>query len=68
MMRYRVYLLDSGNKIFHGQDGEAPDDAAAIAAACNLFETHNILQPSAAQGIEVWLGRNLVFNSQAGAD
>jgi hypothetical protein len=67
MVRYRVYLLDSAHKIFHGQDVEAPDDAAAIAAAWDLFETHNALQPSAANGVEVWLGRNLVFNSLAGA-
>ena len=39
MAHYRIYLLDESVKIFHGEDFEASDDAAAIAAAWQLLET-----------------------------
>ena len=61
MAHYRIYLLDESVKIFHGEDFEAPDDAAAIAAAWQLLETHNRGRPATAVGIEVWAGKSRIF-------
>ena len=64
MKRYRVYLLNDLGMSFHAEDVEAFDDADAIAAAWNLLEVHNTNHPDiASYGIEVRLGRNVIFNS-----
>jgi hypothetical protein len=61
MAHYRIYLLDDSVKIFHGEDVEAPDDAAAIAAGWQMLETHNLGSSAMAHGIEVWAGRSRIF-------
>ena len=63
MLRYRVYLLDDQGRIFHGADIEAPDDAAAVAAARRVLEAHNVTDPNIAYGFEVWLATDLIFSS-----
>jgi hypothetical protein len=63
MLCYRIYLLDDLGKIFHGEDVQASDDAASIAAAWKLLETHNASDPDIAYGIEIWLGKALILNS-----
>jgi hypothetical protein len=67
MLYYRVYLLNDLGKIFRGEDVQAYDDAAAVAAGWNLLETHNASDPDIAYGIEIWLGRILIFNSWTGS-
>jgi hypothetical protein len=63
MAVYRVYFLDNLGKIFEGDDVDAPGEAAVVATAWNLLEAHNASQPAIAYGCEIWLGRDLVFNS-----
>jgi hypothetical protein len=67
MYHYRIYLLDDLGRIFHGEDVQAPDDSAAIAAAWNLLQTHNANDPDIAYGIEVWLGKARILNSWTGS-
>jgi hypothetical protein len=61
MARYRVYLLNDLGKIFHGEDVEARDNAAVIAAGWQLLEKHNESHPDIAYGIEIWLERKSNF-------
>jgi hypothetical protein len=65
MFNYRVYLLDGSGRIFHGEDIQAPDDTAAVTAARRLFEEFNASNPAAAQGVEIWRGRDLIFTTRA---
>ena len=61
MTSYRVYLLDEGGKIFHGEDVDASDQTAAIAAGLALFERRN----DTAKGFEIWVGTDLIFTTRA---
>jgi hypothetical protein len=63
MAFYRVYFLNDLGRIFHGEDVEALDDAAVIAAGWMLLEVHNTSRPNIAYGVEIWLGRELILNS-----
>jgi hypothetical protein len=67
MAFYRVYLLNDLGRIFHGEDVEALDDAAAIAAGWKLLEIHNASLPNIAFGVEIWFGRELILNSWVGS-
>jgi hypothetical protein len=58
-----VYLLNDLGTIFHGEDADAPDDAAAATAAWQLLETHNATDLNIAYGVEIWLGKILILNS-----
>jgi hypothetical protein len=58
---YRLYLLDSHAKIFHGEDIDALNNDAAVAAGRALFGERNSDGPGAASGFEIWRGRRLIF-------
>jgi hypothetical protein len=64
MARYRSYLLDHSGNIFHGEDVEALDDAAAVDAGWKLLEAHNAVEADAAHGIEIWRDSDLIFSSR----
>ena len=68
MATYRVYMLDDDGKIFHGEDIDASDDDAAIAASRTLLENYNANHQVAARGFEVWNGRQIIFSSGSGSD
>ena len=57
MTGYRAYMLNEHGKIFHGADVETADDAAAIAAAGPLLETHKAKEANTAHGVEIWRGK-----------
>ena len=66
MTVYRTYLLNHEARIFHGEDLEAVDDDAAIAAGAALIESHNSRQSEAAHGFEIWRGGALIFSTSPG--
>jgi hypothetical protein len=55
---YIAYMLDDQGNILGSEEIEAGDDASAIGSGRQLAGTH-----SAAQGVELWHGRRLVFSS-----
>ena len=56
-------MLDRDGKIFCGEDVEAPDGDAAIAAGQILFESHNTTQSDLAHGYEVWNENQIIFSN-----
>jgi hypothetical protein len=66
MLRYRVYLLNDLGIIFHSDNVQAADGAAAVTAAWDLLEAYNTGDRNIAFGIEIWLGKDLIFNSWTG--
>jgi hypothetical protein len=52
MPHYRLYLLDSDNRVFHGTDVECFDDDAAFLAARAEIDDTSV--------IEVWSGARRV--------
>jgi hypothetical protein len=54
---YRAYMLNEHGKFFRGEDVEAANDAAAIAAGRGLLG-------NPAHGFEIWRGRDLIFSSR----
>ncbi len=64
MTIYRAYILDKAGKIFYGEDVEALNEGAAIAAGRTLVESHNAIEPETAHGFEIWDGQNVVFSSR----
>jgi hypothetical protein len=63
MVHYRFYLLGDTGRIFYGEDIQAMDDAAAIAAAQGRLTAHNASYPGTAHGVEIWCDRRLVFSN-----
>jgi hypothetical protein len=61
---YRAYMLNEHGKIFRGDDVEAPDDAAAIAAGRALRDAPD---SDPADGFEIWRGSALIFSSRSGS-
>jgi hypothetical protein len=57
---YRLYLLDGHAKIFHGEDIDAPNNDAAVAAGWASFGERPD-GPDAGRGFEIWRGRRLIF-------
>ncbi len=62
-MIYRTYMLDRDGKIFCGEDTEASDSDAAIAAGQIIFESHNATQSDLAHGYEVWNENEIIFSN-----
>ena len=62
---YRIYMLDEHDKIFRGQDIDAPDDDAALLMGQMLLETYNANHQAAASGFEVWSGRDIILNNRS---
>ncbi len=62
-MIYRTYMLDRDGKIFCGEDIEASNTEAAIAASQILFESHNATQSDLAHGYEVWNENQIIFSN-----
>jgi hypothetical protein len=58
---YRAYLLDEHGKILSGEDLEAADDAAAIAAGQTLLDAHS---SGSGYGFEVWRGTEVIFSGR----
>jgi hypothetical protein len=63
MTIYRAYILDTKGKIFFGENVEALDEAAAIAVARTLVESHNADHPGTAHGFEIWDGHRVIFSN-----
>jgi hypothetical protein len=66
MPYYRAYLVDANGRIFHGEDLEASNPAAAIGVGQALLESHQANLPNVAHGFEIWQARDLIFSSRIG--
>ena len=61
MINYRAYTLDAVGEILSGEDVEANNDIAAIAAGWEFVALSKAAP--AVLGVEIWEARRLVFST-----